>query len=78
MRPLGLWLLGWTTVSWPEGVSSGLSEKLAAIGVPEGMFFRRGCIVAGWHGANTDSFQIALFLPGPTELLHNTLRTAKD
>lgn len=33
--PSGLWLLAWT-VSWPEGVSSGLSEKLAAIGVLEG------------------------------------------
>lgn len=37
-----------------------------------------GYLVAGWHGANTDSFQIALFLPGPAALLHITLLTGKD
>lgn len=34
--------------------------------------------MAGWHGANADSFQIALFLPGPAELVHITLHTGKD
>lgn len=77
MGPWALWLLGRTAVSWPEGVSGGLSEKLAAIGVLEGMFFREGYLVAGWHGANTGSFQTALFLPGPAELLHITLHTGK-
>lgn len=45
------------------------------------MFFRRSggrYLVAGWHGANADSFQIVLFLPGPAELLHITLHTGKD
>lgn len=37
-----------------------------------------GYLVAGWHGANTDSFQIAMFLPEPAELLHITLHTGKD
>lgn len=33
--------------------------------------------MAGWHGANADSFQIAFFLPGPAELLDITLHTGK-
>lgn len=33
--------------------------------------------MAGWQGANADSFQIVLFLPDPTELLHITLHTGK-
>lgn len=35
-------------------------------------------LVAGWHRADTDSFQIVLFLPGPAELLHITPNTGKD
>jgi len=49
------------------------------------MFFRKKekeggvlCLVAGWHGAGTHSFQMVLFLPGPTELLHITPHTGKD
>lgn len=42
--PWALWLLGQTTVSRPEGVSGGLSEKLAVVRVLEGMFFREGIL----------------------------------
>lgn len=45
--------------------------------VLEGDVFRGGYLVAGWQGANADSFQIVLFLPDPTELLHITLHTGK-
>lgn len=57
------------TVRRPEGVSVGLSDKLATIGVLEGDVFQGGYLVAAWHRAHADGFQIAAVLPDPAGAL---------
>lgn len=57
------------TVGRPEGVSIGLSDKLATIGLLEGDDFQGGYLVAAWHRQLADGFQIAVVLPGPAEAL---------
>lgn len=69
------------TVGQPEGVSVGLSDKLATIGVLEGDVFQGGYLVAAWHREHADGFQIAVVLPGPAGALpqpfHITVQTGE-
>lgn len=66
------------TVGRPEGVSIGLCDKLATMGLLEGDASQGGYLVAAWHRQHADGFQITVVLPGPAEALPHYSRDRRS